>query len=127
MVAVQYFRRAVGGGSRALRVIAATRAPEAPAPPGLSPLAAGGSPRAPGLAGGSRGAGLSSGHLSSEDGVSSGAFIPLRISTQHSTWSEPSSSESHELASLQETGWKSRNALLPLTPGFRNIYFLKDL
>ena len=46
MVAVQYFRRTVGGGSWALRVIAATRAPAAPAPPGLSPLAAGGSPRA---------------------------------------------------------------------------------
>lgn len=74
MVAVQDFKRTVGGGSWALRVIAATWAPKAPGSPGLSPLAAGGSPWAPGLAGGSRGAGFSPGHLSSEDGVSSSAF-----------------------------------------------------
>ena len=49
MVTVQSLKGAVGGGSWALRVVTATRAPAAPAPPGLSPLAPRGSPRAPGL------------------------------------------------------------------------------
>lgn len=100
------------------RVIAVTRAPKAC---GLSwPESSGrwGPLGAPGGVGGRQRCRVLTGHLSSEDGMSSSCFILFRISTQHSTWSEPPSSESHELASLQEAGWKMKCSPSLPTPGF---------